>query len=83
MLATSQLPPEAPRPEAVAWCVQRADRGRGFGIVMPHFFRNWADADLRRLILNGIVWTAQLEVPAEGVQSTLPELDSFAPAAVR
>lgn len=83
VLATSQLPPEAPQPEAVAWCVQRADRGRGFGIVMPHFFRNWADADLRRLILNGIVWTAQLEVPAEGVQSTLPDLARFAPAAVR
>lgn len=83
VLATSMLPPEAPRPEAVAWCVQRADQGRGFGIVMPHYFRNWADADLRRLILNGIVWTARLDVPADGVQSTLPDLATFAPEAVK
>lgn len=82
VLATSMLPPEAPRAEAVAWCVERADSGRGFGVVMPHFFRNWADADLRRLILNGIVWTAKLEVPAGGVQTTLPELSSFAPDSV-
>jgi type 1 glutamine amidotransferase len=83
VLATSMLPPEAPRPEAVAWCVQRADQGRGFGIVMPHYFRNWADADLRRLILNGIVWTARRDVPAEGVRSTLPDLATFAPEAVK
>jgi type 1 glutamine amidotransferase len=82
VLATSMLPPDAPRAEAVAWCVQRADTGRGFGIVMPHFFRNWADADLRRLILNGIVWTARLEVPADGVQTTPPELAAFAPESV-
>lgn len=81
-LATSMLPPEAPRPETVAWGIARPDGGRGFGIVMPHFYKSWADEDLRRLILNGIVWTAKLEVPAEGVKSALPDLTTFQPESV-
>jgi hypothetical protein len=63
-IATSMLPPEAPKRETVAWCVERNDGGRGFGIV------------------NAIVWTAKLEVPADGVQSTLPDLKDFKPVAV-
>ncbi len=81
-VATSLLPPEAPQREIVAWCVQRLDGGRGLGVVMPHYLRNWKLDDLRRLILNGIVWTAKMEVPAEGVQTSLPELATFEPAAV-
>lgn len=82
ILATSMLPPEAPAREAVAWAVSRAGGGRGVGIVMPHFFRNWQNDDLRRLIMNGIVWSAKLEVPKEGVRTTLPDLATFKPAAV-
>jgi type 1 glutamine amidotransferase len=82
ILATSTLPPELPKPEPVAWCIERPDGGRGFGIVMPHFYRNWRLEDLRRFILNGIVWTAKLEVPKEGVQTTLPDLTTFGPGSV-
>lgn len=81
-LATSLLPPENPKRETVAWGVERADGGLGFGIVMPHFYKNWGNDDLRRFILNGIVWTAKLEVPAEGVKSTLPDLKEFNPVSV-
>ena len=49
---------------------------------MPHFYRNWKNEALRRFILNGIVWTAKLDVPANGVQTTLPDLATFAPASV-
>lgn len=81
-LATSMLPPEAPQREIVSWCIERPDSGRGFGIVMPHFFRNWKNDDLRRFILNGIAWTAKLEVPAGGVQTAVPDLASFEPASL-
>jgi type 1 glutamine amidotransferase len=81
-LATSLLPPEAPKREIVAWCAERPDGGRGFGIVMPHFIRSWENADLRTFIFNGIVWTAKLEVPRDGVQTTLPDLKTFEPAAL-
>ena len=38
--------------------------------------------DLRRFILNGIVWTAKLDVPAGGVQTDAPDLAAFAPASI-
>ena len=76
-LATSTLPPESSKREIVAWGVEREDTGRGFAVVMPHFYKNWANADLRRLILNGIVWSAKLEVPERGVETMSPELAAF------
>lgn len=81
-IAVSMLPPENPQKEIVAWAVERPDGGRGFGIVMPHFYRNWEQEDLRKLIMNGIVWTAGLEVPAEGVQSPKPELAKYEPESI-
>jgi type 1 glutamine amidotransferase len=81
-LATSMLPPEAPKSEIVAWSVSRPDGGRGVGIVMPHFYKNWQVDDLRMLILNAVVWTAKLDVPPEGAKTTLPDLAIFEPASV-
>ena len=82
VLATSMLPPNAPKSERVSWCIERADGGRGFGIVMPHFYKNWTNEDLRRFILNGIVWSAKLEVPDGGVKTTLPDMKDFKPVSV-
>ena len=82
IIATSLQPPEAPKKEAVAWCVQRADKGRGFGIVMPHFYKNWKNDDLRTLILNAVVWTTGTELPEEGVQSPTPDLKAFGAKAI-
>jgi type 1 glutamine amidotransferase len=79
VLATSQLPPDAPQTEPVAWCIEREDTGRGFAIVMPHFYKNWGEQDLRRCILNGIVWTAKRDIPAAGIQTELPALTTFQP----
>ncbi len=81
-LATSMLPPEAPKRETVAWCTERKDGGRGMGIVMPHFYRSWKIDDLRKFIMNGIVWTAKLDVPKDGVQTTLPDIATFNPVSV-
>lgn len=73
VFATSTLPPESPAKEAVAWGIERSDGGRGFAVVMPHFYRNWADLNLRTLILNGIGWTAKAEIPAGGLHALPPE----------
>src|SRR5262245_48533202 len=81
-LATAMLPPEKPNKETVAWAAERADGGRGVGVVMPHFYKNWQLDDLRILILNAIVWTAKREVPKDGVRVKLPDLATFKPAAV-
>ncbi|HPM80925.1 MAG TPA: ThuA domain-containing protein [Candidatus Anammoximicrobium sp.] len=81
-LVTTMMPPEAPKKETVVWAVQRPDGGRGLGIVVPHYFRNWRIDDLRTLVLNGICWTAKVEIPAPGVRCSLPDLAKFDPASV-
>jgi hypothetical protein len=34
------------------------------------------------MVLNGICWSAKLEVPAEGVKSAVPDLAAFAPVRI-
>jgi hypothetical protein len=81
-LAISMLPPDAPKKEIVAWAVARPDGGRGVGIVLPHYFRNWGVDDMRMLAMNAVCWTAKLDVPAEGVKTSLPDLATFKPDSV-
>ena len=76
-LATAMLPPENPKKEVIAWCVERKDGGRGVAIVMPHFYKNWKGEDFRRFVLNGIVWSAGLRVPQGGVETESPDLGAF------
>jgi type 1 glutamine amidotransferase len=55
--------------EVLAWAYERPEGGRGFGCTGAHFHRNWANDDFRRLMLNALVWTTGLDVPAEGIKS--------------
>lgn len=64
--------PGREQPEVVAWAVERGDGGRGFAFTGGHFHSNWSVREFRRLVLNALVWTAGAEVPANGVDSTLP-----------
>jgi len=57
--------------EVLAWAYERPDAGRGFGCTGAHFHRNWSNEDFRRMMLNALVWTAGLDVPAEGVASAV------------
>jgi len=59
------------RPEHLMWAVERPDGGRGFGFTGGHRHRNWADDQQRKIVLNALVWLCKLEVPAEGVVSTV------------
>lgn len=58
------------REEIVAWAFER-EKGRSFGFTGGHFHRNWGDENFRRLVVNAILWTAQLEVPREGAPVVL------------
>jgi type 1 glutamine amidotransferase len=53
----------------VAWALDRADGGRGFGTTMGHLYANWKNEDYRKFLLNAIVWTAGAGVPAGGVDA--------------
>jgi hypothetical protein len=76
------LPPEDPQKQIIAWAVERTDGGRGVGIVVPHYFRSWKVDDLRTMVLNAICWSAKLDVPEDGVQSSAGDLAAFHPASV-
>lgn len=62
--------------QTVSWAYERASGGRGFGFTGAHFHANWGNADFRKLVLNAVLWLAKIEVPADGVKSsvTAPEL---------
>ncbi|HGJ66319.1 TPA: hypothetical protein ENS27_13220 [bacterium] len=67
-------------PQHLAWCVERPDGGRGFGFTGGHYHRGWADDNLRKFILNALVWLAKLEVPKEGISTPKPtdqELEAY------
>ncbi|MCO5052920.1 MAG: ThuA domain-containing protein [Verrucomicrobiae bacterium] len=53
----------------VAWAAERPGGGRGFGLTGGHFHKNWGNDDMRKLVLNAILWTAHVDVPADGFQS--------------
>ncbi len=61
-------------PEHVAWARVRPDGGRGFGFTGCHWHWSWACDSFRTVVLNGIVWTAGLEVPEGGVPSKRPTI---------
>lgn len=64
---------EKGREEAMLWCIERPDGGRGFGFTGGHFHSNWGDAGFRKVVLNALVWLSKLEVPEGGVESEVTE----------
>jgi len=59
------------RVETMAWTYERADGGRSFGYTGLHFHKNWGTESVRRLVVNAILWTAQLDIPLGGAPVTL------------
>lgn len=70
-IMTAMLPPRNPQKEILAWAVERKDGGRGFGFTGGHFQRNWHIEPFRKMVLNAILWSAKIEVPENGVKSTV------------
>jgi type 1 glutamine amidotransferase len=71
-LLTGKLPPYDPKDKVLSWAYTRPNGGRGFGFVGAHYHKNWHMEPFRKLILNGILWVADAEVPAGGVASVQP-----------
>ena len=72
----------AGKPQHVAWAYQRGKdykKGRGFGFTGLHYHHNWKDDNFRKCVLNGIAWTAQLEIPKTALKSTAPRKNSLMP----
>ena len=59
--------------QTVGWATERKDGGRSFGFTGAHFHKNWGNDDFRKLVLNGILWTAKADIPESGVKSSVTE----------
>lgn len=57
-----------PEDQMIAWAFERKTGGRTFCCTGPHFHKTFDNPEFRRLILNAILWVAQLDPPAEGVR---------------
>ena len=55
--------------QTVAWAFDRPDGGRGFGFTGGHNHDSWRNEGFRKIVLNAILWTAQVEVPKDGCPS--------------
>lgn len=63
------------RQETLMWAFERPDGGRGFGFTGGHTHKNWGNESQRKVVLNALLWIANVEIPAEGVTSKITEDD--------
>ncbi len=58
-------------PQTLAWAVENPNKSRGFGFTGGHFHAHWSNENFRKLVLNGIAWTARIEIPESGVTADI------------
>jgi hypothetical protein len=63
------------RDEVIAWAFQRPGGGRGFGFTGADLHKSWSYESQRKLVVNGILWAAGLEVSAGGAKMDFSETD--------
>jgi trehalose utilization protein len=64
---------ESGKKQHVAWAYQRPGGGRGFGFTGAHNHDSWQNDNFRKVVLNAILWTANVEVPEDGCPSPTPD----------
>jgi type 1 glutamine amidotransferase len=57
----------------VGWAFERSDGGRAFGTTLGHPYNNFRNESFRRMIVNGILWAAHVEVPKDGAPVNVSE----------
>lgn len=56
----------------VGWAYERPEGGRSFATTLGHPYRNFENESFRRMLVNGVLWTAGLEVPRDGAAVDVP-----------
>lgn len=62
-------------PQIMSWAYNRPDGGRGFGFTGAHYHDNYGNESFRKVVLNGILWIAHVDVPSEGVECAVTKDD--------
>ena len=57
----------------VGWVYERPDGGRSFATTLGHPYKNFEIEAFRRMIVNGILWSAHVEVPRSGAAVNIDE----------
>jgi hypothetical protein len=63
------------RAEVMAWAYQRPEGGRGFAFTGCDLHKSWSDENQRKLVVNGILWSAGLEIPKGGAPVAFNDAD--------
>ena len=61
------------RAETMMWAVEQPNGARCFGFTGGHYHKNWGDENFRKIILNALLWAAKMDVPKDGVSSTVTD----------
>ena len=56
----------AGRAETIGWAFERKDGGRSFAFTGADWHTNWKAEGQRRLVVNGILWSAKVGIPEGG-----------------
>lgn len=68
---TADAKAHAGRAETIAWAYERANGGRSFGFTGADLHKNWIAESQRRLVTNGILWCAKIDVPEQGAPAPM------------
>lgn len=65
--------------DVIAWAYDRVEGGRSFTFTGAHLHASFAEEGYRRFLVNGILWSAGLEVPKSGakVELNAPDLPKY------
>ena len=63
------------RQEIIAWSFERPAGGRGFGFTGADLHKSWSYESQRKLVVNGILWTAGIAIPEGGAKVDFNEAD--------
>ena len=64
---------ESGETQHVGWAYERPGGGRGFGFTGGHNHVSWQDDNFRKVMLNAILWTANVKIPDGGCPSPKPD----------
>lgn len=65
--------------EVVAWTFERAKGGRSFGTTLGHFHETFRTDAFRRILVNGILWSAGIKIPSKGAQVNIGKAEDVLP----
>ncbi|MGF1583193.1 MAG: ThuA domain-containing protein [Gemmataceae bacterium] len=65
----------------IGWVYERpkSKGGRSFGCVLGHFHENFGEKPFRQALINGILWTAHVDVPKAGAPCEIVPKDLVLP----